>query len=333
MVGISSLIIFDSIKKIINIVDSINNDINELEEDEKMKIISSLDYEVFNRFKDVELPEIYKFISENQELFKNNLYAKYINQRFLKLAATLSLYKDVPKNYSVLNSVVNHLAEIRRLLNDLNSSKIALDNTNIILDNELRPKLEEVEKQVKDIERAKLALQNDRIHLIFEGYEEKLKNEADSWERRFFWTLGIGAFTVSLLTFCPDLKIGFWNYIFLKVLIFSIVLTLSTYFLRRSVHLRKQSDELGRMSFEMDALPSFMSSLSNAKSEEVIIELIPKYFARSIDQTQNDKIGDLMKDQLTAGTELIKASAEMVKGVKTSFGTSDSTEQSQPKNQ
>lgn len=109
------------------------------------------------------------------------------------------------------------------------------------------------------------------------------------------------------------MKIGFWNYIFLKVLLISIVITLSTYFLRRSVHLRKQSDELGRMSFEMDALPSFMSSLSSDMSEKVITELIPKYFARQIDQTQNDRIGDLMKDQLAAGTELVKASAELIK--------------------
>ena len=313
MADINSLKVYDSLNKIIQTVDLINSDIDKLEEEEKSKIINSLDYEVFTTFRDVDLPETYKFISENKGLFQNNLYAQNINQRLQKLAETLFRYKDIPKNYSTLNSVVNHLAEIRRLLNDLNSSKMALDNTNIILDNELRPKLEEVEKQVKDIERAKLALQNDRIHLIFEGYEEKLKNEADSWEIRFFTTLAIGAILAILIIFCPDMKIGFWNYIFLKVLLLSIVITLSTYFLRRSVHLRKQSDELGRMSFEMDALPSFMSSLSSDKSEKVITELIPKYFARQIDQTQNDRIGDLMKDQLTSGTELIKASAELVK--------------------
>ena len=191
--------------------------------------------------------------------------------------------------------------------------RISNQQSQQLIEENLAPKIKEIEEKVKDIERAKLALQNDRIHLIFEEYEEKLKNEADSWEIRFFMTLAIGAILAILIIFCPDMKIGFWNYIFLKVLLISIVITLSTYFLRRSVHLRKQSDELGRMSFEMDALPSFMSSLSNDKSEKVITELIPKYFARPIDQSQNDKIGDLMKDQLAAGTELIKASAEMVK--------------------
>lgn len=71
-----------------------------------------------------------------------------------------------------------------------------------------------------------------------------------------------------------------------------------------------------RAAFEMDALPSFMSRLDQETSQTVIVGLIPNYFGRTIDQTQNDKIGDLMKDQLTVGIELIKASAEMVKNAK-----------------
>ena len=135
MADINSLKVYDSLNKIIQTVDLINSDIDKLEEEEKSKIINSLDYEVFTTFRDVDLPETYKFISENKGLFQNNLYAQNINQRLQKLAETLFRYKDIPKNYSTLNSVVNHLAEIRRLLNDLNSSKMALDNTNIILDN------------------------------------------------------------------------------------------------------------------------------------------------------------------------------------------------------
>ncbi|WP_247144775.1 hypothetical protein [Acinetobacter baumannii] len=44
--------------------------------------------------------------------------------------------------------------------------------------------------------------------------------------------------------------------------------------------------------------------------------MIPKFFGKELDQSQNDKVGDLMRDQLAAGTELIKASAEMVKNTK-----------------
>ena len=71
-----------------------------------------------------------------------------------------------------------------------------------------------------------------------------------------------------------------------------------------------------RAAFEMDALPSFMSGLDKEKSDEVTLKLIEKYFGREIDQSQNDKIGDLMQDQIKAGTELVRASAEMVKSVK-----------------
>ncbi|MDC4502213.1 hypothetical protein NQ800_18955, partial [Acinetobacter baumannii] len=66
---------------------------------------------------------------------------------------------------------------------------------------------------------------------------------------------------------------------------------------------------------EITAFPIHVRSLEKADKDELIKELALKYFGKDLDQTQNDKVGNLMKDQLTAGTELIKASAEMVKNV------------------
>lgn len=300
---------------LINYVDSISNGT-----DESLK--NEPNFNKLKEFSYSKLPEYISLLFQNSDLFNNEEFFNLLNNDVAILYSHVSqLQNSSPFEIAkILNKAQNFIESFR----GIEVAIIALKNTNLILQNELRPKIEEVQRQVEDIERAKLALQNDRIHSVFEAYEKKLKDEADKWERRFFWTLGIGASTASLLAFCPDLKVGFWNYIFLKVLIVSIVITLSTYFLRRSIHLRKQSDEMERAAFEMDALPSFMSGLDHETSQTVIVGLIPNYFGRTIDQTQNDKIGDLVQDQLSAGTELIRASAELVKA------NSESTSKSQP---
>ena len=64
---------------------------------------------------------------------------------------------------------------------------------------------------------------------------------------------------------------------------------------------------------EINAYPIFIKSLETKDQQEITKELALRYFGNDIDQAQNDKIGDLMQDQLSAGTELIRASAEMVK--------------------
>ena len=86
-----------------------------------------------------------------------------------------------------------------------------------------------------------------------------------------------------------------------------------TLFLRRASHAKKLYEQAYQTHVEINAFPIHVRSLKNEDKHELIKELALKYFGKELDQTQNDKIGDLMKDQLAAGTELIKASAELVK--------------------
>ncbi|MFI8035743.1 hypothetical protein ACH8I4_17975, partial [Acinetobacter sp. ABJ_C3_5] len=101
-----------------------------------------------------------------------------------------------------------------------------------------------------------------------------------------------------------------------KLTIFSIVITLATIFIRRSSHFRKLHDQANQTSLELNALPFYLRQVDSEHHSEIYKEMIPKFFGKELDQSQNDKVGDLVKDQLAAGTELIKASAEMVKNAK-----------------
>jgi hypothetical protein len=56
-----------------------------------------------------------------------------------------------------------------------------------------------------------------------------------------------------------------------------------------------------------------LKNVNIEEHSEIYKNLADKFFGNDLDQSQNDKVGDMMKDQLTAGTELIKASVELIK--------------------
>jgi len=124
--------------------------------------------------------------------------------------------------------------------------------------------------------------------------------------------LGAFLFTIVHLNFV-DYENNKINYILVKIMTITFVVTLGTIFLRKAAHLRKLNDQAHQTSLELRALPLFLKNVAPEHHSDIYKELASKYFGKELDQTQNDKIGDLMTDQLAAGTELIKASAEMLK--------------------
>lgn len=110
-----------------------------------------------------------------------------------------------------------------------------------------------------------------------------------------------------------------------KLTIVSIAITLATIFIRRSSHFRKLHDQANQTSLELNALPNYLRQVDSEHHSKIYKEMIPKFFGKELDQSQNDKVGDLVKDQLATSTELFKASAEMLKNVKSFDGSIEKT--------
>lgn len=106
------------------------------------------------------------------------------------------------------------------------------------------------------------------------------------------------------------------KYILYKLAILIVGVTLTTYFLRLSSFYQLKQEQAKQTKLELEAFPDYVSGMDKSVANNLRQELALKYFGKEIDHNQTDKIGNLIKDQLTAGTELIKASAEMVKNVK-----------------
>ncbi|WP_151980756.1 hypothetical protein [Acinetobacter guerrae] len=175
----------------------------------------------------------------------------------------------------------------------------------------------DLKEKVKNTSAVLHLIQGANTETIFSSASEKYLQYARNYEILFYSIFG-AAVLVTIVSFIhfPYKTTDLVDYILYKVLTVSIVLTIGTIFLRKASHLRKQHDQANQTSLELQALPLFLRNIDESEHSEIYKNLADKYFGKELDQTQNDKIGDLMQDQILAGTELIKASAEMIKSVK-----------------
>lgn len=178
--------------------------------------------------------------------------------------------------------------------------------------------LNEVKRTVNKIDAALLAIEQNETDKIYLELSEKYKWEYMRNNFYFFLTLiiaGLISFynSMSVAEIAKLIEKELIIFISIKLILVTITITLCTLFLRRSSHAKKFQDQAYQTHIEISAFPIHVRSLKEEDKHELVKELTMKYFGKELDQTQNDKIGDLMQNQIAAGTELIKASAEMLK--------------------
>jgi len=238
------------------------------------------------------------FISYMQEVIKS------INQKSIEISS-----EDV-------NNVLNSIQELFQAFNTI--TRIAeSEKASKKLISDLEQQFEKAKLSVQNIEAAKLALENDETDKIYKNLSDKYEEEYElnnEYFRNSLIVTVLCTFLSIVYTFnIPVDQINWPVFISVKLLIIAVGITLCTLFLRRSAHAKKLHEKAYQTHVEINAYPIFIKSLKEEEQQEITKELALRYFGNDIDQTQNDKIGDLVQDQLSAGTELIRASAEMMK--------------------
>lgn len=199
--------------------------------------------------------------------------------------------------------------------------------------------MSEMEEAVKNVQAAKEALEGKLTEEIYSKAAKKYIITARVYDVLLLVLLGLFYYLTSkfyenfqMISIFQAIEkspsdaqnLGIFFFI-TKLTIVSIAITLATIFIRRSSHFRKLHDQANQTSLELNALPNYLRQVDSEHHSEIYKEMIPKFFGKELDQSQNDKVGDLVKDQLAAGTELIKASAEMVKNAKSLSDSADKT--------
>lgn len=293
-------------------------------DDPKIKeLANEINFKIIMAFSLSKFKEYFELVNDNAELFSNDDLSQILINALHTLKISV-LNVDDPSSYA-LAKLKDSISLFISSFATINVSLIALNNTNRIMKYDLDPKIKEVEEKIKDLESARLALEMRETDQIYLDLYKKYHLEY-FYNNLFFIVTILTAMFLTLYTTTEisnasqfaDYRTNrnFWvMFITTKVLIATVALTFCTIFLRRSSHAKKLKEQAYQTHVEINAFPIHVRSLKDEDKHELIKDLALKYFGKELDQIQNDKVGDLMKDQLAAGTELIKASAELVKNI------------------
>lgn len=278
---------------------------------------------------------------ESQEYITEDSYFSYSILSQLK-----KIYGEFEILINKLNSIfsleffsemVNIAAKVNDISKEINIINLAVDRANTLVQPAIEQALEDIRGKVGQMDNVLLAIETNKTDEIYKNAEKRFGDKARKYEKAFYITLliTIGLFVLSL--FFPVLDnnspiFEYVKYVLSKLVIITLSITLCTVFSRKGAHFRKLQDQAYQTHLELNAFPLHTNRLPAEDKNVLIKELALKYFGKEVDQSQNDKIGDLMKDQLTAGTELIKVSAELVKNAKTISTSVDKTKITKPNN-
>lgn len=297
----------------------IEENISPMSRDEFNKLIKTL-YSKFDYF--ISLVNELKEFRNTSEIFEqlNNSLSWFDHE-------TESLIHS-PTDTDKIQEIIGILEKSIILLNSkILPIRISNQQSQQLIEENLTPKINEIEEKIKALESARLAYLGQRTEEIYSKAAKKYIGAARFYDVLLICTLVTFYFITNNLyedfqsvaiikaiqkssSESQTLAIFFF---ITKFAILSIVITLATIFIRRSSHFRKLHDQANQTSLELNAIPNYLRQVDSEHHSEIYKEMIPNFFGKELDQTQNDKIGDLMQEQLSIGTELIKASAEMLK--------------------
>ncbi|ENV71460.1 hypothetical protein F946_03139 [Acinetobacter johnsonii ANC 3681] len=305
--------IISSFEKTLNAISIYLAEIKSSEEVEINLLTLDDHYKYLREFCDKEFSMHILSLSTYLNLLDNDDLWSFLSDEFLSLQNRVTSLGEV--SFKDFNKLYEYVFEFNSSMKVIKQSMLAIKNSNDLFNKQLQPKINEVAEKVKDLESVRLALEMRSTNQIYSNLATKYEAESNAYYKYFYICLGVSAALTffSIAYYANENSINWITFVSIKLLILALAITLCSIFLRRASHAKKLQDQAYQTHVEIDAFPIHVRSLKEEDKQELIKELALKYFGKELDQTQNDKIGDLMKDQLSAGTELIKASAELVK--------------------
>ena len=279
------------------------------------------DFLILQEFYDSIFPKFVSQIRDSADLLNTSIFFDSLFKDLINIELVANSYLKNEKGLKptvILSEMSNVVRRVNTLAREFQFMRATSDRIKSEIEPAINEALDDIKIKVGKMDNVLLAIEINKTDEIYKKAEKRFGNKARKYERTFYGTLLISVIIFIISLFFPQLDdsssiFEYTKYILAKMIILTISITLCTIFSRKGAHFRKLQDQAYQTHLELEAFPLHTNRLDEQDKKELIKELALKYFGKDVDQTQNDKIGDLMQDQLSAGTELIRASAEILK--------------------
>lgn len=243
------------------------------------------------------------------------------------------------RELSTLPDIINYFfdkieIEIKEYNSARNSIKVFLKNTTdftTIIYNSLQQfqlldkKIDNKIKTVKELleqninEELNLYKQHKNLEQNIDAYEY-YNNQAEKFKKAMYTHQASFVMILLLIVLVAlnfSLKsMDLYSLLIVKIPIFLAIVSLEVFFLQQANHYQRLAEQCEQTALELKALPSFLASVPTEQINEVRVELAKKYFGRDLLQQGNSKNSPELVEHIKASTELLKATAETIKSVK-----------------
>jgi len=229
---------------------------------------------------------------------------------------------DLQKQINYINSaldLIDNFQHSYRYINDV--IKVAIDQQ-IEVANQ---KLEKFDQVINKLQGVATEQVYDKAHTTYKTRYKNLEN------------LGYGTIALSFVsTFvclwiyhrCPHLL---YSLITFKITFILVAIFLITYFFKQATQYRKLADSAEQRHLELQAIPSFLSTMSNETQNDVRKELALKYFGQPLDEKHYSTTESLVQDQIKSSTEVLKMMTSLLKSERSILNSaSDNNQSSKP---
>jgi len=202
---------------------------------------------------------------------------------------------------------------------------------NQVIEVAINQKIEVAEQKLKKIDQLTNKLQGVATEKVYEGANTRYEKRYKKLEFQGYCTIGLSIIsTVIFLIIYSFHKNLLSSLIALKVTILLVAIFLITYYFKQATHYRKLADIAEQRHLELEAIPSFLSTISDQAQNEVRKELALKYFGQPLDETHYSSTESLIQDQIKSSTEVLKMTTSLLKSERLNLNTTNDHE-SNPK--
>ncbi|WP_151716896.1 hypothetical protein [Acinetobacter sp. TUM15071] len=213
---------------------------------------------------------------------------------------------------SLINNFMGYFSREKTKMNNIIESFFREELTHLL--KEFENQKERAYALVEEIDKSNQFIKNQEAESVYLNAKDTFDDKSVKYQYLFYASLGI-TFILILFYGTPDFSdsVKIVAFILYKLAIFIVGGSLIAYFLKMSSFYHLKSEQAYQTYLELQAFPSYVLGLDEKDKLSLRKDLAPHYFGKEISENMHDKLSNVLQDQIKVGTELIRASTEMVK--------------------
>ena len=233
-------------------------------------------------------------------------------ERFFVENNLIEINQITPNYLNVFNSEYTGVNFLLSFLQEIIKTEHLLD---VLLNDRIESRIIETDSILNELNITSEKIKGVATEEIYKAAFTNYANKANGYDNKFYYTLGL-TFLITIVSIGLYERgyISLYLFVYFKVLILSLAITLITFFLRKASTYRRMAHQAEQTHLELEAFPSYVSADMDKEDMSALKkELALRYFGKELESKPYEKMGDLLQEQMRTSMDMMKTARELMK--------------------